>query len=243
MERHNLVPIMGIEFLNITRMDLLEDVLMPRLDQRVKTFLVTANPEMVMQARADAEYKAVVQGADYVIPDGSGILAAGKILGTPMQERIPGYELMMDLLQIAEDKGLSCYFLGAKPEVNEQAVQAAQAEFPGLKVAGRHHGYFAEEEASVAQDVIASQADLIFVALGMPRQEKWISAHMKDADHGLFMGVGGSFDVLAGALKRAPQAWINLNLEWLYRLLKQPSRIKRIGKVFEFMFRIVFRGK
>ncbi|WP_188634444.1 WecB/TagA/CpsF family glycosyltransferase, partial [Lentibacillus kapialis] len=173
--------------------------------------------------------------------DGVGILMAAKSMNLPLQERIAGYDLMLDLLTYANDHQLSCYFLGAKEAVNAQAVAEVAKRFPDLLIAGRHHGYFDIDDDNIAEEIERSGADLVFVALGLPRQELWIANHINQFSKGMFMGVGGSFDGLAGTVQRAPQMWINLNLEWLYRLIKQPSRFKRILKVFEFIIRIKLR--
>lgn len=236
----NNVSIMDINFYNTTKQDLLKNDLYPRIARGEKCFLVTANPEIVMYARDEAEYKAIVQSADFVIPDGIGIIKASNWIKQPLKERIPGFELMLDLLSYADEHQLSCYFLGAQEEINEKAVKEVRKTYPGIKIAGRHHGYFEIEDRAVAEDVKETTPDLVFVALGMPRQEQWIAEYMPEFDKGVFMGVGGSFDTLTGEVKRAPQAWINLNLEWLYRFIKQPVRFKRLFKVFEFAVRMRF---
>lgn len=236
------VLIMDIPFFNTTKKDFLQNHLFPRLANEEKNFVVTANPEIVMQARENITYKKAVQSADYVIADGSGIVMAAKYKKEPLQERIPGYELMLDLLQHADEHGLSCYLLGATESVNEKAVGKVRQQYPGVKIAGHHHGFFDIDDPEMAAEVKRTNPDLIFVALGLPRQEMWISQHMDVFHKGLFMGIGGSFDIIAGEAKRAPQLWINLNLEWLYRLVKQPSRFMRILKVFEFMGLIMVKG-
>src|SRR5699024_4317442 len=156
-------------------------------------------------------------------------------------ERVPGYELMLALLEQAEKNGWSCFFLGASEQVNEKAVAEAQLMFPELKIAGRQHGFFDMDDPSIADYIAASGADIVFVACGRPRQEKWMAQSTCRFCNGLVIGVGGSFDTLAGVVKRAPQKWIDWNLEWLYRVLQQPSRLRRIVKVFEFMLRIIFK--
>lgn len=236
------VSIMDIDFFNITKNNFLEDHIFPHLEQQHKCFVVTANPEIVMKAREDNTYKEMIQSADYIVPDGIGILLAAKMMKQPLQERIAGSDLMMDLLEFAERQELSCYFLGAEPDVNDQAVLEAEKRFPHLKVAGHQHGYFKDDD-QVAQVVRQSNPDIILVALGFPRQEEWITKHIADFDKGVFIGVGGSLDVLAGKVKRAPDRWIKYNLEWLYRILQQPFRIKRIFKVFEFIIRIILTRK
>ncbi len=235
------VSIMDIEFLNVTQQDFLNNHLFPRLNKREKTFVVTANPEIVMRTKEDATYKQIVQSADYVVPDGAGILLAAKYMKQPLQERITGIELVLALLTFAEEQGLSCYFLGAKASTNEKMVSEMRKQFPQLKIAGHHHGFFDLDDPEIAAEVVRSEADIVLVALGLPRQELWIDRYKDQFAKGLFMGVGGSFDVLAGEVKRAPAGWIKFNLEWLYRIWKEPFRIKRIFKVFEFMIRIILK--
>ncbi len=236
------VSIMNIDFLNITKTNFLEDYLYLHLQQQQKSFVVTANPEIVMKAREDVAYKEMIQSADYIVPDGAGVLLAAKLMKQPLQERIAGFDLMMDLLAFANEKHLSCYFLGAEPDVSDQVVREAEKRFPHLKIAGHQHGFFTDEE-KVSKTIRASNPDIILVALGFPRQEEWITKHINHFDKGLFIGVGGSFDVLSGKVKRAPDKWIKYNLEWLYRILQQPFRIKRIFKVFEFIMRIMLKRK
>lgn len=232
---------MDIDFINMTQRDFLESYIYPHLHKEEKRFIVTANPEIVMKTREDATYKEIVQSADYIVPDGIGILLAAKYMKQPLQERIPGFDVTIDLLTFANQEGLSCYFLGAADTVNHKAVLEVKERFPHLKVAGHHHGFFDIGDDQIAKDIKQSNPDIIFVALGFPRQEEWISKYMGDFSKGIFIGVGGSFDVLAGEVKRAPEAWIKLHLEWLYRLLKQPTRFKRVLKLFEFMLRVIFK--
>ncbi|MFD1037161.1 WecB/TagA/CpsF family glycosyltransferase [Virgibacillus byunsanensis] len=241
MDIKNTVTIMDITFLNVTKKDFLYDELFPRLNRQQKSFVVTANPEIVMKAREDHGYKQAVQSADYIVPDGAGILLAAKYKKEPLQERIPGYELMLDLLKHANDEGLRCYFLGAKDNVINKTIVEVEQQYPNITIAGSHHGFFDIHDSSIAENIKAQNPDIVFVALGLPRQEEWIAKHSNKFPKGLFMGVGGSFDVIAGEVQRAPEKWIKLNLEWLYRLLKQPLRFKRILKVFEFMLRIIVK--
>ena len=240
-EINKTVSIMDINFLNVTKKNFLHYYLYPHLNRKQKCFIVTANPEIVMKTREDAAYKEIVQSADYVVPDGAGIILAAKHMKQPLQERVPGFDLMMDLLAFADAQGLSCYFLGAKDYVNTKVVLEVERRFPNVKIAGYHHGFFDISDPKIVESVQQSAPDIIFVALGFPQQEEWITKYMDEFSNGLFMGVGGSFDVLAGEVKRAPQIWIKLNLEWLYRLFQQPSRVKRIFKVFEFMMRVVLK--
>lgn len=219
----------------------MERYLFPRLNNEQKCFIVTGNPEIVMKARENKPYKSAVQAADYVIPDGAGILVAAKYLKQPLQERVAGFDVMMEMLAHANEHGFSCFILGAQEETNKKAVAEIERRYPNIQIAGRHHGYFDMDDPKIVDEVRTSEADIILVALGLPKQELWIAKHQDKFEKGVFMGVGGSIDVIAGEVKRAPDIWITLNLEWLYRLLKQPFRFKRILKVFEFMVRIVLR--
>ncbi|SES88706.1 N-acetylglucosaminyldiphosphoundecaprenol N-acetyl-beta-D-mannosaminyltransferase [Oceanobacillus limi] len=241
MNLNNYVSIMDIEFINTTKNNFLDQEIYPRLNQQEKCFIVTANPEILMKAREDAVYKQTIQSADFVIPDGIGVIMASKYMNTPLQERIPGTEVMMDLLAYANEHRLSCYFLGAKDFVNEKVVLEVEKQFPNIEIAGNQHGYTDVDDPTFVEKVVKSNPDLIFVALGLPRQEQWVEKHIDQFNKGIFMGVGGSFDVLAGEVKRAPKAWIKLNLEWLYRLVKQPLRLKRVFKIFEFMARVILK--
>ncbi len=235
------VTIMDIPFINTTRDEFVTHHLIPHLNRQQKCFVVTANPEIVMKARENDSYRQIIQAANYIVPDGVGILKAAQYQRQPLQERVTGYELTLDLLNYANEQGLSCYFLGAKEEINYKAVSEVKKTYPNITIAGHHHGYIDIEDETFAQSIKESQPDMIFVALGSPKQEQWIVKHKDKFDKGLFMGIGGVFDVLAGEVKRAPQMWVDLNLEWLYRLLKQPFRFKRILTVLEFMLRIYSR--
>ncbi|MGM8366167.1 WecB/TagA/CpsF family glycosyltransferase [Virgibacillus sp. W0181] len=241
MKQPKTVSIMDIPFTNSTREELLNDKLIPAVRRGEKCFVVTANPEIVMKTREDVSYKNAVKAADYIVPDGAGILVAAKHQNEPLQERIPGYELMLDLLASGNQHQWSCYFLGASEEVNQKAVDEIQHKFPDIKIAGRQHGFFEMNSTEIPTAIRQAAPDMVFVALGLPRQEQWIASHFDEFSKGLFMGVGGSFDVLAGEVKRAPKIWIKWNLEWMYRLIKQPMRIKRIIKVFEFIIRIYLK--
>lgn len=240
--KNDFVTIMGIDFLNTTQDEFIKKYLTKRIKTAEKTFVVTANPEIVMKAREDKEYYKAITKATYIVPDGIGIIKAAQWMKTPLTERIAGFDVMEDLLNEANEKNWSCFFLGASEDVNKKMVDRIKKRYPNLEIAGRHHGFFDLEDKTIVKTVQESHADLVFVALGLPRQEMWIANHIETFDKGLFIGVGGSFDVLAGAVKRAPDIWIKWNLEWLYRIIKQPTRLKRIWKVFHFLFLVMLGG-
>jgi len=235
------VNIMDIPFINSTKERFLNHQIRPHLEKQKKCFIVTANPEIVMETRKNKAYKEIVQTADFVVPDGVGIILAAKYKKQALQERIAGFDLMKDMLKMADDTAAKCFFLGSSEETNKEAVENITNSYPQLKVVGRHHGYFGLDDASISSLVEEAKPDFIFVALGYPKQEMWINNNIHKFKKGIFMGVGGSLDVLAGQVKRAPKFWIRLNLEWFYRMIRQPSRWKRILPVFKFMWLIYTR--
>lgn len=202
-------------------------------------YVVTPNPEIVWLARTMPELRTALNEADLVVPDGIGIIYAAKLLGTPLKERVPGFELTEALLAAAAERELPVYLLGAKPGVAERAWERLTKKYPGLRIVGCGDGYF-KEDGPVLDRIRESGARLILVCLGFPRQELWMSAHREDVGQALMLGVGGSMDVFAGDVKRAPEAWCRVGLEWLYRLLSQPSRIKRMIKLPLFMLSVVW---
>lgn len=232
------VEILNFFFNSFKKNELLSH-LYKKINNKEKTFLVTANPEIVMYANKDAGYKDIIQGADYLIADGYGIILASKLLGKPLPERIPGFEIMTALLEEGDRQGWSVYFFGAKEEVVSKAVTTVTERYENLTIAGYHNGYFDWNDTYVQEEIKAKEPDLIFVALGFPKQEQWISSNINHFNKGVFIGLGGSFDVLAGAVKRAPLIWQKLNLEWLYRLIKQPSRWRRMLALPHFILKVM----
>ncbi|UFJ43376.1 WecB/TagA/CpsF family glycosyltransferase [Brevibacillus humidisoli] len=198
-----------------------------RIDAGDRTHVVTANPEVVMVARSNPHFRAVLDQA-YVVPDGIGIVYAARWLNYPMRERVTGIELMTALMERANAYGWSVYLLGASPDVIGKAASTLSTQYPQSRIVGVRDGYFCkEEEAAIVEDIAAKRPDLLFVALGSPRQDEWIHTYWEQIQVPLAMGVGGSFDVLAGAVKRAPLIWQKMHVEWLYRLISQPSRWRR----------------
>jgi len=233
----NLVTVLGIDFVNKHFGQVVED-LIARIDSKQKSFIVTANPEIVMYAHEHPDYKKIIQSADMVVPDGYGIILASKILGTPIIERVAGYDLTIRLLELGNKKKLKIYLLGGREETNQKAVGNIHSSYPDIQIVGRHHGFFDWEKSNVTAEIKAANPDVVFVALGFPRQEQWIAKHLDQFSHGLFMGVGGSIDVLAGEVQRAPRIWQKLNLEWFYRLISQPSRWRRMLAIPRFIKQI-----
>lgn len=234
-KKYNLVKLMDIDFINISRYSFLKKIVYPAIEQEKKCFIVTANPEVVIATRDDPDFKTIVKSADYVLADGIGVVNASKFINDPIKERVTGVDLMYDLLKYASDNQKRVFFLGAAEEVNVKVTEKVKVEYPGLVIAGRKNGYFNRYDDDLADSIAATKPDIVFVALGAKRQEGWIHHYIDKFDKGIFIGIGGSFDVLGGHVKRAPAIWIKLQLEWLYRLLKEPQRLKRDLKVLEFM--------
>lgn len=192
-------------------------------------FIVTANPEIVMYAREHPDFaRLIADRADLVTADGIGVVKAAGMLGTPLPERVTGYDLMHELLAWADTQGLTVALIGAKQAVNDAAVAQVKRQYPNVKVVFARDGYFDLTDETVAPTVAASKPDLVFAALGFPKQEQFLARLQPQLPGAVMMGVGGSFDVLSGTVKRAPKWMQQAHIEWLYRLLKEPSRIGRM---------------
>lgn len=226
-----------LSFYRNSYQELLEE-LQERMIREQKTFLVTANPAIVMQGEKDVTYKKMLLQADYMTPDGIGVVQACKWLGIPVTERIAGFDLMISLLEVADENGWKIYLLGATPKVVSLAKANIAKKYQGATVVGYHHGYF-EDDESIIEEIQTTEPDLIFVGMGCPKQERWIYEHLEGFRKGLFIGVGGSIDVLSGLDMRAPESWIKCNLEWLYRIIRKPSRVKVIKDLVRFIIGVL----
>ncbi|HYE69568.1 MAG TPA: WecB/TagA/CpsF family glycosyltransferase [Anaerovoracaceae bacterium] len=208
--------------------------------------IVTPNSEIIVNASKDPELKKIIEQADLIIPDGIGLVYASRILGVPLSERVTGIDFLDAILGYLEETGQSIFFLGSKPGdgdnpgVADMAVEKMKEKYKNLKVAGTYHGYFKEaDEENIIKTINDSGADFLCVALGSPKQEKFVARHREKLKVKGTIGVGGSLDVWAGTLKRAPEFYRNHGLEWLYRLIQQPSRYKRMAALPLFMGKVV----
>lgn len=198
--------------------------------------VITLNAEIIYQAQSNAELMKVINAADLVTPDGAGVLWAAQKLGQPLKERVTGIDLMTQICKQAYHNKWRIYLLGGKPNVAAEAAEGMKDAFPSIDIAGCWHGYFDEqEEEMILADINSKQPDVLFVALGAPRQEFWIQKHRGNLKAGVMIGVGGSFDVMAGHVRRAPLFFQRMHLEWLWRLLSDPRRIKRMMALPKFM--------
>ena len=202
--------------------------------------IVTPNAEIAQMCIEDAEVRSLVCSSDLIVPDGIGVILASKILGTPLKCKVPGCELGEMIVKHAAENGLRVFFLGGKPGVAERAEEKLREKYPDFHTVGTHDGYFKKEGAendAVLAEITASGANILFVCLGVPAQERWIAANAEKLPNvRAALGLGGSLDAYAGTVKRAPKIFIKLGLEWFYRLIKQPSRIGRMMKLPKFLF-------
>ena len=191
-----------------------------------RLFVVTANPEILMHAGDSPEIRALLLDEETaVVPDGISVVKAMRLLGLTAKERITGVDLAEQLLKLAGQQGKSVYLLGAKEEVVSALAQKLKAQYPQMEIHYKN-GYGKDKDADF-REIEALQPDLVLVALGVPAQEKLIARHLERFSKGVFIGVGGSFDVLSGSKRRAPAVFVKTNTEWLYRILREPSRLGR----------------
>lgn len=193
-------------------------------------YAVTPNPEFLLAARKDQPFRQALLDADLVLADGVGVVYSAKLLGRPLKGRVPGIEFAQALMGWMAKHGKRLFLLGAKPGVAELAAANLRDRYPGLILCGTHDGYFKEDEP-VVQAIRESGADVVFVCLGAPKQEFWMAKHGPDTGAHLMVGLGGSLDVFAGVVERAPEGFQKLGLEWLYRLMKEPKRFGRMAKL------------
>jgi N-acetylglucosaminyldiphosphoundecaprenol N-acetyl-beta-D-mannosaminyltransferase len=233
------VPIYGIPFSKLSFEETVQH-LIHAIEHKQPTHVITANPIMIMAAVDDAKYSAMMKRADLIVPDGSGVVWAAKYAGQPVPERVTGFELMQRLFQEGEKRRWKAYLLGTSQEIIDAAAEKLQLQYPQVKIVGVRNGFFGpEQDEEVVESIRQAAPDLLFVARGADTQEPWIVKYKQLLNVPLIMGVGGSFDVVSGKLKRAPQIWQKLRLEWLYRLLQEPKRYKRMLVLPKFVVKVV----
>ncbi|KGX93911.1 acetylmannosaminyltransferase [Pontibacillus halophilus JSM 076056 = DSM 19796] len=218
------------------------DELVRNLSNDIKTnqqsFIVAINPEKILKAQEDPNLMNLLNEATYQIPDGVGAVLASRLKGGKIKERVTGIDMFLALCEQAEIEGNSIFLYGAKPGVADMASENLVKRFPSLKISGVLDGYEKDQDR-IVRTINEAKPDILFVALGSPAQEYWIVENMKNLDVNVFQGVGGSFDVISGRVKRAPKLFRKLGLEWFYRLIREPWRIKRQMKLPLFLLKVL----
>lgn len=229
--------VLGVGFDGVTMDEAVERGL-ALLETETRDYIVTPNPEIVMVCNKDPEAARAVEAASLVLPDGIGIIYGAGILGRPLPEKVPGADFALRMFAGMAKTGKSAYLLGARPGVAEKAGEKLAGQFPGLVIAGAADGYF-KDDGPVIEKINAAAPDMLLVCLGAPKQEKWMYHNRDKLNVRLMAGLGGSLDVYAGVVERAPERWQKLNLEWLYRLVKEPRRLGRIMKLPDFLVCVI----
>lgn len=204
-----------------------------------RKFIITANPETMMIAENDKEMdEMLLDSSNSVIPDGIAVVKAGRMLGFDIKERIAGVDVAEFLFSQASINKSKVYLFGSKQEVIDEMKKVISTKYSGIKLVGATNGYIKDKNKEF-ENIKKAKPDIVMIALGIPSQEKLIYSHLKDFDKGIFIGVGGSFDVLSGVKKRAPKLFIKTNTEWLYRIVCEPKRLKRFwNNNVKFVFKI-----
>ncbi len=229
------IDIHGVRLDNVTMDEALDQVL-EMLNGSTAQKIFTPNAEIIMQAQRDDGLKELLNKADLLVADGAGVVLASKILGRRLKEKVSGVDLVKRILINTDRRITSFYIFGGKPGVSEQASINILSEFPRANIVGFRNGYFSEEESpEIIHQINASKAEILLVGLGVPKQEKWINEHIHELKCKVVMGVGGTIDVLAGTASLAPEFMRKAGLEWLFRLIKEPHRYKRMMDLPRFM--------
>ena len=232
------VNILGVDVDAVTMAEAV-DVVRRAMDTRAGVMVATANAEMLMRATHDEELRRILNASALVVPDGAGTVWAARHLGHAMPERVAGYDLAQELLRCAPAEGHSVYFFGSAPGVAEKAKAKAEKLYPGIEIVGVRNGFFKpEDNAAIIAAIRAAKPDLLLVALGVPKQEKWIAAHLAELGVPVAIGVGGTLDVMAGVMKRAPHWMQKAKLEWLFRGMLQPKRAGRLLALPKFVWKV-----
>lgn len=233
------IDVMGLKFDSMTM-----DEALSRAEALLRgdkaAYVVTPNAEIAYEALHDGQLREMLNGADLMLPDGAGVVLASKLLRTPVKQKVAGVDFAAGLLGVLERNGQSLYLLGGKPGIGELAAQKMLEAHPQLRIAGIADGYF-QDEAPVIAKINASGADALFVCLGAPKQERFMVQHQQELHVHLMAGLGGSLDAFAGTVQRAPAWMIRLNLEWLYRLIREPKRFRRMLRLPKYLWAVMLK--
>ncbi|HDK7156050.1 TPA: WecB/TagA/CpsF family glycosyltransferase [Clostridium botulinum] len=215
------------------------------IDKCEKVNIISGNPEVLYNGLNNKElFKNFTDKNSIIIPDGVGVVLASKIIKNPVKEKIAGIELMAGILKKCNENGKTVYLLGTTEDVLKECERKLLIKYKNLNIIGKHNGFFDMDDCKdILEDIKELKPYALFIAMGCPRQEKFISKYMDELPCKIYMGVGGSFDVFAGKVKRAPRWMINCNLEWLYRVAKEPYRIKRLASIPKFLLKVVLNKR
>ena len=242
------IEIFGVKIHNITFDEAVKEVETYLNGNELKA-IYTPNPEIVMGAKEDNRLRELLNKGDLITADGIGLIYASRVKKRPLKERVTGLDLSIKLLNMANENNYSLYLLGGKDGVAKAAAENIKKDYPNIRIAGYHHGYFKgshtgynshDEEMEVIEDINHSNPDIIFVGLGFPRQEIWIDSNKEKIRGKVIIGNGGVMDILSGNLKKTPEIIRKIGLEWLHRLIREPSRIKRQMVIPKFMLKVLF---
>lgn len=247
----NKLSIMGVRINNITMNEVM-DIIKTKISNNKQYTIYTPNTEFVMMCQKDDEFMELMNNSDINIPDGIGLIYASKIKKHPLKEKVAGFDLSVNLLKLANENSLKLFVVGGKPGVAEKAMKNVHEKYPNIDIVGIQHGYFKgthlgknghEEELKVLENINKAEPHILFVGFGAKKQEQWIEYNKDKINAKIIIGNGGTLDGLAGNVKRAPEIFIKLGLEWFYRLMKEPKRITRQILLPIFMFKILFGKK
>lgn len=239
----NKVNILGVNVDKVSIDEAVENIF-DMLDERRTHAVFTPNSEIILSAYKDAEFCEVLNSADLLTADGIGVVYASKILGNPIKSRCAGFDVACGLVDRIAETGHRLYLFGGKPGIAEKAKKNLEGKYPFIQIVGTHNGYFKDSESNeIINEMNSVGAEIVFVCLGAPKQEKWIAEHKDRIRAKVLMGVGGSLDVFAGTVERAPEFWCKAGLEWFYRLIKEPWRFKRMLALPKFALTVLFHGR
>lgn len=227
---------------NIDRLDMQGAVerVKDLLKEDCPSLIVTPNSEMLAAAAEDAELARILNSADLAVPDGAGVILASKIMGQKLPERVAGFDLITELFAELENEKHNFYFLGSKPGIVDKAAAELKKRHPNLNIAGYHHGYLDRElQEQVINEINEKEIDLLLVGMGVPLQERFLDKNLAELKVKAAITVGGSFDVIAGEVERAPIWMQKAGLEWLYRLIQEPSRFGRMLLLPKFIYLVI----
>lgn len=239
----NKVNILGVKVDMVNIAEAADKIMGFFNEDRLHT-VFTPNSEIIMAAYRDPEFCAMLNESDLLTADGIGVVYASKILKKPISERAAGYDIARKVLEKLNYTDHKLFLFGGKPGVAEEAADNLRKDYPELHIVGMKNGYFQpEDEAEIVREINESSADIVFVCLGAPKQERWIYAHKDELHVKVAMGIGGSLDVFAGRVERAPDFWCKIGMEWFYRLMKEPWRIGRMMDLPKFAATVLAKGK